>query len=108
MKDIRELMGQKFAMDVLIFVYENPGSMQKIIMEDGNTGTRVRRSRLLELIDANLVRTESGTNWKVIKHFVTEEGARIARGWLALESGEDIGKKQSNLGISESQGLRVK
>ena len=89
MKDLRELMGRKYAFDVLIFVYDNPGSMQKTIMEDGGTGVKVRRERLLELIDAKLIKTESATNWKIIKHYCTEEGARIARGWLNIEEGRE-------------------
>ena len=89
-ESLRELMGRKYAIDVLIFVLNNPGSMQKTITDHGGEGKVARRDRLNELVAAGLIyNNSSGVSWTAIRYYLTDEGARIARGWMSIEQGSD-------------------
>lgn len=89
MGNLWDILGQKHAIDLLVRIYDYPGRMQKEITD--GPGKTVRTERLGDLLNAGLIRTDSvGANWTAIRYFVTEEGARIARGLKSIESGEEI------------------
>ena len=84
-------MGRKYAIDVLVFIYDNPGAMQKTITDHGGEGKVARRDRLNEMIDAGMIKVNSsGANWTAIKHYLTEDGERFVKMWLAFERGEEV------------------
>jgi len=81
-----DLLGQKYAIDVLIYVYRHPGEMQKTIIECEKFGRTSRLERLVDLVKAGFIREETaGGNWIAIRYSVTEEGAKVARGLCAIE-----------------------
>ena len=91
MEGLRDLLGKKYTIDVLIYVYENPGAMQKTIIEAMNKGRASRLDRLKDLVNAKLIKEKSsGIDWTAITYYVTEEGSRVARGLLHIEEGGDI------------------
>lgn len=103
MSRLRTILGRKYAIDVLIFVYNQPGEMQKTIIEEGGGGRVARRDRLSELVKEGLIRDDSsGNNWTAIRYYCTEEGSRIARGLKILESGEEL-MDESNYETSPEQ-----
>ena len=96
MENIRDLLGRKYTIDVLIYVYENPGAMQKTIIEATNKGRAARLDRLKDLVNAKLITEKSsGIDWTAITYHVTEEGTRIARGLLNIEQGGDTATDHS-------------
>ena len=84
--DIWKILGKKHAAEVLIEVYRTPGIIQNQIADKREEGSGSKRQRLLELEAAGLVRTDSSSeNWTAIRYFVTDEGARVAKGLLQIE-----------------------
>lgn len=88
---IRELLERKHAITVLLTIYNNPGIIQKEIADKGQSGSTAKQDRIKEQIEAGLIRTDSdGGNWTAIRYFVTDEGARLAKGLMALEAGQEV------------------
>lgn len=107
MKKIWDILGKKHAIDVLIFIYEHPGEMQKTIIEAESSGRSSRLERIADLIKAGYVRDEStGADWTAISYFVTEEGAKVARSLINIERGVDV--IETDHGASAPEGHKVK
>ena len=100
-----DVLGQKHSIDLLIRIYQNPGMMQKDTV--AGPGKTVRIERLEDLVNAGLIKTDSaGGNWIAIRYFVTDEGARIARGLISIERGSDV--METDYGAPASEGGSVK
>jgi hypothetical protein len=96
-ENLRELLGKKYLIDVLIYVFEHPGEMQKTITDEGKEGKVAKRDRLSDLVAAGLIRSDtSGGKWTAIRYYVTDEGARVARGLIRIESGGDVGESNNS------------
>ena len=104
--EIRELLEKKHAITVLLAVYKKPGIIQMELADKSLPGSTAKQERIREQIEAGLIKPDSdGKNWTAIRYFVTDEGARIARGLINIESGSDV--VMTDHGAPSQEGNRV-
>ena len=89
MSKLWDVLGRKYAIEVLIHIYKHPGEMQKTIIEYVNFGRSSRLERIEDLKNAGLINeSSSGGNWTAITYHVTKEGERVAKGLCSIEDQE--------------------
>lgn len=87
--DIREFLGKRHAIDVLLCVYQNPGIVQKQLANKSENGSTAKLERIREAVDLNLIREEkSSEHWSALVYYITDEGSRICKHLIAIEGGD--------------------
>ncbi|MPM25363.1 hypothetical protein SDC9_71854 [bioreactor metagenome] len=88
--DIWEILQQKHTAVVLIYIFQNPNVTQTKFMEENMEGQRSKYQRLKMLVDKGLVIEENNPiRWNVLQYRTTNEGERIAKLLMKIESGEE-------------------
>lgn len=83
-----EFLGKKWAIDILLEVYHNPGIMQKDLADKQEKGSSAKQDRISEAIELGLIRSErSSMHWSAITYYITPEGKRICRLLEEIEGG---------------------
>jgi hypothetical protein len=89
MVELREFLQRKHMMDILLAVYQSPGSTQPELIEGDGRNTKFKR--LTELCDKGFVaaKVSSLPRRNTIVYYVTDEGEKHARNIAALMEGRD-------------------
>ena len=92
MEGLRDLISRVNSIDVLEIVYDNPGINQRAIIDGGTgQGRNSKLRRLKELVQADLIKEVDVSAGRTNKtYYVTHEGEKFFKNWLAIERGEDI------------------
>ena len=107
MAEVWDILERKYAMTVLIAIYERPGVTQAELI-DGTPGRGAKFDRIKELYRAGLITVKiSEEHWSARSLYTTEEGSRIARNLINAREGRDV-PEQTNHGSLTKQTDSVK
>ena len=91
-----EVLERKHAITILITVMENPGIIQKKLVESGKGGKSAKIGRVKELVEAGLLEENHAPNdWTSLSYTLTREGERITKLLMKIESGEEDAENYS-------------
>ena len=83
---VREFLGKKHAIYVLLAVYENPGIVQNKLADKSQKGSTAKYSRIKEAISLGLItETYSEDHWSARNYYTTPEGSKIAEHIIEME-----------------------
>jgi hypothetical protein len=104
--NIREILEKKHAITLLIIVHNNPGIVQKPLIGSEGKGRTAKIQRVKDLVKAGLlIEKRASDDWTALNYYVSEEGGKIARAIIKLETGED---PETNYGSSPLKGNKMK
>lgn len=74
-----ETLESKYAMQILLYIRENPGMSKSDVMRFSDSGNeRTKYTRISNLIDDGLIKVEKGGNqWNTARLYLTPKGQEV-------------------------------